>query len=111
VRQLLIFHGLGINGIDYATRQTLWTFPWTNMPKVNAAQPIKLADQSLLIGSGYGVGSARLELTPAEGEWQVEPKWKSTRLKLKFNDAILLDGYLYGLDDGILTCLDPANGK
>ncbi len=111
VRQLLVFHGKGISAHDLTDGKMLWDFGWTNMPLVNAAQPIRLDDQSLLIGNGYGVGSIRLGLQFAEGKWNVEPGWKTNKLKLKFNDAVLRDGYVYGLDDGILTCVDIANGK
>ncbi len=112
VRQVLIFHGKGINALDIATGKSLWEFGWTNMPLVNAAQPIRIDEQSLLIGNGYGVGSTRLNLHAADdGTWNVEQGWKTNKLKLKFNDAILHDGFVYGLDDGILTCIDIASGK
>ncbi len=110
VRQLLIFHGAGISGFSLDGKE-LWGFPWENFAKVNAAQPIKLGESSLLIGSGYGQGTTRLELTRTGDDWQVEQKWSSTRLKLKFNDAILVNGMIYGLDDGMLTTLDPETGK
>lgn len=112
VRQLLIFHGKGISAHDLTEGKILWEFPWTNMPLVNAAQPIRLDEESLLIGNGYGVGSARLPVKPMDGRWpEPKPVWETNRLKLKFNDAILRDGYVYGLDDGKLTCIDIADGK
>ena len=36
---------------------------------------------------------------------------ESPRLKSKFANLIVRDGYVYGLDDGALTCLDPAKGE
>lgn len=112
VRQVLIFHGKGITGLNLADGKPLWEFGWTNMPLVNAAQPIRIDEQSLLIGNGYGVGSARLSLqAAADGAWKVDEVWKTNKLKLKFNDAILRDGFIYGLDDGILTCVDVETGK
>jgi outer membrane protein assembly factor BamB len=32
-------------------------------------------------------------------------------LKAKFTDVIYLDGFFYGLDDGIMVCLDAASGE
>ncbi len=32
-------------------------------------------------------------------------------MKLKFNDAVRSGGHVYGLDEGILTCVDLATGK
>lgn len=110
-RQLLAFHGTGISAFSHDEGKLLWEFPWENLPKVNAAQPIKLDDASLVIGSGYGKGATRLDLSKSADSWNVEQGWKTNRLKLKFNDALLLNDHLYGLDDGILTCVDPASGK
>lgn len=111
VRQLLIFHGYGLSGLALDSGNVLWSFDWENMPKVNAAQPLKIDDSSLIIGSGYGIGATRLSISADGGKWTVTPQWKTNKLKLKFNDAILHDGYVYGLDDGILTCVDIATGK
>jgi outer membrane protein assembly factor BamB len=112
-RIVLAFHGEGLSGHNLETGAVLWNFPWKNDPLVNAAQPIKLEDGALFISNGYGVGAARLEVVrpAADGTWSVAPAWTSNRLKLKFNDAVLHEGFVYGLDDGILTCLDTATGK
>jgi outer membrane protein assembly factor BamB len=45
------------------------------------------------------------------GAWSKQRQWKSNRLKSKFANLIKLDGYIYGLDDGIMVCLDGANGQ
>lgn len=112
VEQVLIFSGDGMGGHRLSDGQELWFTPWSNDARVSAAQPVPLDDHSLLFGCGYGVGSARIELTAKpEGPWQVEQVWKTNRLKPKFNDLLLKDGFVYGLDDGILTCVDLATGK
>lgn len=46
-----------------------------------------------------------------DGAWKAELVWKSIRLKSKFANPILLDGFVYGLDDGALVCLDPRDGQ
>jgi outer membrane protein assembly factor BamB len=38
-------------------------------------------------------------------------EWESPRLKSKFANLVVHDGFVYGLDDGVLTCLDPSNGE
>ena len=108
---VLAFHGTGISGHALDGGNILWSFPWENGPRVNSAQPIKLDERSLLISNGYGNGAARLEFAESGGAWSVEKSWETNLLKLKFNDAVLYSGYVYGLDDGILTCLDVATGK
>jgi outer membrane protein assembly factor BamB len=37
--------------------------------------------------------------------------WESVRLKAKFTDLVYYEGFVYGLDDGILVCLDPETGR
>lgn len=37
--------------------------------------------------------------------------WESPRLKSKFANMVFHGGHVYGLDDGVLTCLDPAGGE
>jgi outer membrane protein assembly factor BamB len=37
--------------------------------------------------------------------------WESPRLKAKFANPVLHEGFVYGLDDGVLVCLDPATGE
>jgi outer membrane protein assembly factor BamB len=111
-QQVLAFHADGISSLAIDSGDVLWSYEWKNGPEVNSAQPIKLDDVSLLIANGYGQGAARLELTRDEnGRWSVEKKWESPRLKLKFNDAVLRNGFVYGLDDGKLTCVDVQTGK
>jgi len=41
----------------------------------------------------------------------VDLVWSSLALKAKFTNVVWRDGFLYGLDDGILTCVDAANGE
>lgn len=110
--QILIYCSTGLCGYDAASGSRLWSFPWTNMTKLNIAQPIVLPDQSIFISSGYGGGSARLDIAQNTDQWEVTPRWTAPeRFKLKFNGGIYRDGYVYGLDEGILSCFDVEKGK
>ncbi len=111
VPQILVFHAKGLESFSPADGQSLWFFPWTNQAGVNAAQPIVIDDSSIFIGSGYGVGSARLSIQKSGDDWKVTEVWTSNSPKLKFNSAVKWDGFVYGLDEGILTCLNLENGN
>ena len=106
---ILLFGGDGLGAHDVTNGKELWHFPWTNGPKVNAALPVAVTSTSVLITSGYGQGSAVLNVGGA-GQ-KPELAWKSRQLKSKFNDPVVRDGFVYGLDEGILVCLDLATGK
>ena len=36
--------------------------------------------------------------------------WENTRMKNKFTSSVLHEGYIYGLDEAILACVDAATG-
>jgi len=112
VPQVVMFHGTGIAGHDLVDGRELWNHPWVNGPKVNAAQPMVFDDGSVIFGCGYGVGSAKIELqVSADNVWQPKQIWTTSKFRPKFNDFVQKDGYVYGLDDSILTCIDIATGK
>lgn len=110
-RIVLTLLGDGLAGHALDDGRELWFFPWGNGPQVNAAQPIAVADNSLLFGCGYGVGTVRLDLAREGADWKVTQRWHSNRFRPKFNDFVLHEGHVYGLDDGTLTCLDIESGK
>src|SRR5262249_28749015 len=46
----------------------------------------------------------------SDGKWSAAPLWKNLNMRCKFTSPVLHEGYLYGLDEGLLICLDPADG-
>jgi len=110
-RVALVFHAKGLSSHALADGREQWMSPWENFAQVNSTQPIVPDEETVLFGSGYGQGTVRLKVQKQGTEWTTETEWKSNRLKQKFNDAILWKEHLYGLDDGILTCLDANTGK
>ncbi len=109
---LLVYDAEGLKSYDPETGELLWSYgPWTNQPKVNAAQPIVQRDR-VFLSSGYTIGCVLLEVKRDGEGWKVGEVWrKDNKFKLKFNDAILYEGHLYGLDEGILACYEFATGE
>lgn len=111
--QILLFHAQGVSGHDPTDGRVLWNHPVSPVPHV--AQPLPVSSNRLVISSGYGVGAELLELTPpsppAQPAWAVRTIWASIRLKAKFCSFFARDGHLYGLDDGMLTCVEEATGQ
>eukprot|EP00913_Durusdinium_trenchii_P022822 g21426.t1 len=105
VDQLLIFSGWGLIAYNPHNGAELWKYPWTNQPKVNAAQPI-VVDNQIFISSGYGSGCALLTPKLKDGKWSVDAKVRENQFRLKFNDGVYKDGFVYGLDETILACVD-----
>ncbi len=111
VRQILVFSGNGLTGHQPETGDVLWHLPWQVSPKVNAIVPYQIGEDQLFIASGYSVGAGLVNVLRDGEEWTAEQVWKSIRLKAKFNDVVVKDGFVYGLDEGVLTCLDLKTGK
>lgn len=110
VRQVVMLNDNTIAGYEPATGKQLWHHPWPGTePKVT--QPLVIGDNRLLVGSGYGVGCALLQLNNKDGHLKVEELWMSRQLEPKFTNVVYKDGYFYGLDEGIFVCLDPETGK
>jgi len=111
VRQILLLDGEGLAGYDAGTGQELWRFPWETNQDINVAQPLVLDGDRVFISSGYGVGCALLEITQRDGKWAVQPVWRKRTMRCKFTSPVARGGHLYGLDEGILVCLDEKTGE
>lgn len=109
--QVLILNHSSVASHSPHTGEVLWDYPW---PKEfpNVAQPVPISADTILVSSGYGVGSKLLRVSRQEkGTREVELIWESPRLKAKFANFVLFEANVYGLDDGVLVCLDPATGE
>ncbi len=91
---------------------TYWSRPWATMNGINAAQPLQVAPNRLFVSSGYGHGAAVLEVDAdlEAATAQVSEIWFNNRMKNTFSTSVFHDGYVYGLDNGILACVDAENG-
>jgi len=110
VRQILIFTS-HLTAHDIASGKVLWDYKWPG-GHPHIAVPVILPGDRVLVSSGYGTGSELLQIKKeADGKWSATRIWKSIRLKAKFTNVVYRDGFIYGLDDGILVCLDASDGS
>jgi len=109
-RQIVLFDGDQVGGFDLENGAELWRFPWQTMNGINVAQPLLLPENRVFISSAYGVGCALLQVTEKDGRWSVEPLWQNKNLRCKLSSPVYYDGHIYGLDEGILTCIESATG-
>jgi outer membrane protein assembly factor BamB len=108
--QVVILNRVTLAGHDPATGALLWSQPW--VPQPNVAMPMRIADDLVLASTGYGIGSKLVKLTAgADGAITPAFVWETPRLKAKFTNPVLHDGFVYGLDDGVLVCMDVKTGE
>jgi outer membrane protein assembly factor BamB len=111
IRQILIFSASRVMGLTPDRGEVLWEYPWKTDYDVNASQPLVIGDNRVFVSSGYGTGAAVVELTPSSSSGlQVREVWRNIRMKNQFTSSVLHEGFIYGLDESILACLDAATG-
>jgi len=113
-RMLLVFNSDGLTGHADADGTPLWHFPWTNTARVNCSQPVRDAagPGTILVSTGYGAGGALVRVKrDGPDRWAAESGGRRGGLRTKFTSAVLYDGHAYGLDDGILECVEAATGR
>jgi outer membrane protein assembly factor BamB len=111
VRQVVVLSLDHLSGHDARTGAVLWQDPWPeNAEKVS--QPVVLEGDRVFLSVGYGVGGRLVKVSRTEaGSWSAEVLWRSRNLKAKFTQVVSHGGFLYGLDEGVLVCLDPRDGE
>jgi outer membrane protein assembly factor BamB len=112
VRQIVLFDGEQVAGYATVDGKLLWAQKWTTMNGINVAQPLILPGDRVFISSSYQVGCTLLQVALTADKWSVERLWPKENLNMrcKFTSPVAYNGYIYGLDDGILACLDPETG-
>ncbi len=110
VRQILVVSAARMMGLDPEAGALLWEYPWVTMYDVNAGQPIVIGDNRVFVSSGYDKGAAVIEVSMHGASGAVREVWRNNRMKNQFTSSILHEGYLYGLDESIMACLDAETG-
>ena len=89
----------------------LWSYGWDTDMGINVSQPIMVDANRFFISSGYGKGAALVEVNGSGNTFTARTVWQNINMKNKFNSSVLHQGYVYGLDEGILSCLDVKTGE
>ena len=109
--QILIFTGVGLLSVTPDRGERLWFHPWHTNADINAAQPLVISENRVFISSGYDVGGAVLEIAPDGASYAAREVWRNNRMKNRFAGSVLHDGFIYGLDESIMACVDAATGE
>ena len=111
VRQILAFTATRLVGLSPDKGELLWEFPWKTQYEVNASQPLLAGPDRVFVSTGYGTGAAMLQLAAdADGRLTVRELWRTNRMKNQFTSSVLHEGFIYGLDESILACIDASDG-
>jgi outer membrane protein assembly factor BamB len=108
VKQVLLLSSEGLASFAPADGALLWEHKWKGYPIV---QPALTVEGDVLISVSDQSGTRRLAATHGAGGWKVEEKWTSKGLKPYFNDFVVHNGYAFGFDGSILSCIDLKDGQ
>ena len=110
-RQILVVSARRAMGLAVEDGSLLWDYPWVTSYDVNAAQPIVLGENRVFLSAGYGHGAAVVEVARTENGFRTRTVWENKSIKNKFNSSVLYAGHIYGLDEGILVCINAKTGQ
>jgi len=106
VRQILAHTETRLVGLSPQNGTLLWEFPWQT-PNASA-QPLITAPDRVFISAE--TDAAMLQLSSVDGQLIARELWRTTRMNNKFTSPVLHDGFIYGLDEAILSCIDASTG-
>ena len=75
----------------------------------NIATPV-FFNNKVFFSSAYGAGGGLLDLSAKDGQVVANEVYHTTNMRNHHGGMVLVDGYLYGFSDLILTCLEFATG-
>lgn len=117
-RMILSNNATSLTAHDPTTGRILFNHAWGGSKWPKASQPVVLPGDRVFVSGGYGMGCQIIQVKTGEagsdsatGTLKTETAWKGITMKTQFNSPGLRNGYLYGLDDGLLACVDASNGR
>jgi len=105
-RCLVMFGQNHVFGLDTATGKQLWKSKWVTKHDVNASDPIVHGDY-VFVASGYNRGCGLIKVDGATATKVYDTK----AMRSQLSGPVLINGYLYGIDENQLVCLDIMTGE
>jgi outer membrane protein assembly factor BamB len=99
--------GVGVRASD---GKLMWRYQPVANSTANVATPI-FSDNKVFYTSDYGTGGALLGLTAQSGEVRAQQIYATREMQNHHGGVVLVNGYLYGFNNSILTSLEFATGK
>ncbi len=112
VEQILITSDAGVTAFDPKNGTTLWHHDWKMDEGLNrVCQPAIVDGNHVLIGTFFGLGMRRIQVSPEKNSWRTKEVWTTRAVKPYYNDFVVHKGNAYGFDGAFFFCLNLADGK
>jgi outer membrane protein assembly factor BamB len=99
--------GVGVRASD---GKLMWRYRTAANNTANIATPV-FFDNKVFYTSDYGTGGGLLSLRAEGGEVKAQEIYFTREMQNHHGGVVLVNGYLYGYHNSILTCLEFATGK
>jgi outer membrane protein assembly factor BamB len=99
--------GVGVRASD---GKLMWRYRPVANGTANITTPI-FFDNKVFYTSAYNTGGALLGLTAQNGVVEAKEIYFTREMQNHHGGVVLVNGYLYGFNNSILTCLEFATGK
>jgi len=115
-KQLVLFAGDTVAGLDPSNGTVLWSHPHKTDWGLNISTPVwSPSDHLLFVSSAYGTGSRAIELHQAGGTTTATQKWSNPRMRVHIGTVIRLGDYAYGssgdFGPSFLSAVDMKSGR
>jgi outer membrane protein assembly factor BamB len=110
VRTIMNFTAEAGVGVRASDGKLMWRNSTAANGTANIATPV-YSDGRVFFTSSYGAGAALLALRSAGNEVRAQEVYATRDMKNHHGGVVLVNGYIYGFNDSILTCLEFASGK
>lgn len=101
-------------GIDSAAGKILWEYAHQADDRAMTAEsmiPVPGDEGQFLLKNKMDSSTLIKLVNGADGKISVEPVWTAAVFKASYTPPVFYDGYFYGYNSRILTCVDAKNGE
>lgn len=109
VKQYVNYTHTAVVGIKAADGKLMWSSDKSVNGTANCSTPIFFED-SIFTASGYGTGGALVKLKSTGNSVTAKFAYDTKKMKNHHGGMAAVDGYLYGFDEDVLTCLELETG-
>ncbi len=111
VRQYVFFRRAGNEVVSVSPAgELLWSHPTAALAVITTPL-FHPPDRIFVASADDAFGGAMLRVRRGEGGFEVEELWNDRLMRNHFNSSVLVDGFLYGFDNGTFRCLDADSGE
>jgi len=110
VRTIVGFTGNAGVGVRASDGKLMWRYEKVSNRTANITTPV-FYDNKVFYTSGYDTGCALLSVKAQGGEVKADEIYFNREMMNHHGGVVLIDGYVYGFNNSILSCVEFATGK